>query len=552
MIVWLPNCKAARGASIAPSRGRLPLSVGLSFLAFSAMLLASCAEVRADYVSRAGFVTLQFDDTHEACHSEIFPALEQHGMKASFGYITEISDLGMFNEPWKMQEIYQAGHEVQDHTTRHDYKWATHVDTLDDGIEEWIPYTFADVADWDSLCHRSRYALDCLGIRAAGWNQPGGAGPGSIPGHPQWRWKGFGNDSLYHLIANRYAYALAVAIPPRTAHLNLRGHNCPERFPFFNVPYVLADGRGVEELKTEIADAVAAGLWYVAVSHAADASQIGLMNSLVDWLAVTPLEILTCGAGVERIRYSSPDPLDNQLPQARMLRDLDRNGKPDGFTGECSWDTLATAPVGNARCLRVSGDAEFYCFGPELGASAFSVWLKSATASLSSVWIICNTYDFDGNELSDTRTIVQCSPEWARIDTLGRPSLLVDIGDEVDRLRFIVRASPSEPAVVVYPELMHIPETGAGVEPPSRGREHPLALVVSPNPVRLGSPLRVRFADPVKQLSIYDVLGKCLATVQPPSGSVEASLSTEGLNPGVFFVRAPSGSGREAKIVILR
>jgi hypothetical protein len=45
------------------------------------------------------------------------------------------------------QDLYSRGHEIQDHITRHDYIWATHIDTVDEGIPDWIPYTFARVAD---------------------------------------------------------------------------------------------------------------------------------------------------------------------------------------------------------------------------------------------------------------------------------------------------------------------------------------------------------------------------------------------------------------------
>ena len=104
--------------------------------------------VRAEYVPRTGFVTLQFDDSHLLHYSHTFPLLEEHGLKGSFGYWTESSELGIEGSPWLMRQIYLAGHEIQDHTTRHDYMWATHVDTLDDGVTDWIEYTFADVATW--------------------------------------------------------------------------------------------------------------------------------------------------------------------------------------------------------------------------------------------------------------------------------------------------------------------------------------------------------------------------------------------------------------------
>jgi hypothetical protein len=82
--------------------------------------------------------------------------------------------------------------------------WATHIDTLDDGITDWIPYTFANVATWDSLCERSLFIIDSLGIAVTGWNQPGGTTQGTVPGHPEWSTASGVNDSLYGVIAGKY------------------------------------------------------------------------------------------------------------------------------------------------------------------------------------------------------------------------------------------------------------------------------------------------------------------------------------------------------------
>ena len=114
------------------------------------------------YAPRTGFVTLQFDDGQDYHYTHMFPILEAYGLKGTFAIITEISAMGIENDPYKTQEIYAAGHEIQDHTTRHDYLWATHVDTLDDGVPEWLECTFADVTTWDSLCQRSLFILDSL------------------------------------------------------------------------------------------------------------------------------------------------------------------------------------------------------------------------------------------------------------------------------------------------------------------------------------------------------------------------------------------------------
>jgi peptidoglycan/xylan/chitin deacetylase (PgdA/CDA1 family) len=500
--------------------------------------------VQAGYAPRTGFVTLQFDDTHIYDYTHVYPTLEAHGFKGSFGYITEISDLGIEHDPWMMQEIYQAGHEVQDHTTRHNYMWATHVDTVDDGIDEWIPYTFADVATWDSLCERSLYILDSLGIEVVGWNHPGG-GTKSVPGHPDWKWLGNVDDSLYELIGTKYPYALAENVFPQTAHVNLRGHNYPDAFPFFNVPHVTIDYRGLDEIKTGIADAVASGLWYLAVSHVTDLDRAAKVESVATWLDENDIEVLKCCDGWQRIQYGDPDPCANQFPQARMLTDLDRNGRPDGFTGSCSWDTTSAAPVDSARCMEVYGDTQFYCYGPEVGPTSLSLWLKCAAGSTTTVRVVWAKMGFPWTYLEDDVIPVEVSSEWTKIDTSDYPDMLIYVEDEVDRIR--IRLLPDTLVLAAYPELLIAGE--AGVPATAEGTGLPVGLRIVPNPVAAGMPFRIVAPG---RIDIYDVLGRPVSSILPHEERQEIMISTSGFAPGVYFVRSEAAGRRPAKVVVCR
>ena len=395
----------------------------------------STAGTASQCTPRTGFVTLQIDDSHDIHYWQVYPLLQQHGLKASFGYVTESSDLGIEHNAGKIRVIALAGHEIQDHTTRHDYMWATHVDTLDDGIDEWIPWTFADSTVWDSLCERSLFILDSLGIDVVGWNHPG-AGTGCGPGHPTWRWLGAQNDTLNRVIGRRYPYALGSHVFANTAHLNLRGHNHPDRWPFFNVPHVTIDYRSLEEIKTGIADAVASGLWYLAAGHAQDMAQVAKLDSLMDWLVEKDIEVLRCVEGWQRIEFGIPDPWANQLPQGRMLVDLDGNGKPDGFTGACAWDTVSVPPVAGLGCLRIFGDTEFCCYGPEVGTNHLSFWLKSATGCTATLTIWEIDYDFDWQILETRRPQVEATCEWTHVDSCSSTRFLMETESEVDRILF--------------------------------------------------------------------------------------------------------------------
>jgi hypothetical protein len=503
----------------------------------------------AEFVPRTGFVTLQWDDSHECHYSGIFPILEAHGFKGTFAVITETSALGIeAGEAWKIQEMYAAGHEIQDHTTRHDHMWATLVDTLDDGIPEWMEYTFANVAIWDSLCDRSLYILDSLGIALTGWNQPGGSVPGTVPEHPEWRTASRVNDSLYAVIGSKYEYAMGNwGVHPYNGHLNLRGHIYPQRFPFFNVPHVMIDYLTLAEIRTGIADAVASGLWYCAVDHANSAAEVARMDTLATWLDETGIEVITCGEGRNRIQFGYPNPLENQLPQARMLTDLDENGKPDGFAGACAWDTLSTPPIDSCFCCRVYGETEFTCYGPEVGSNAFSVWVRSADSADASFSIAWAKRDFDLGILEAKTTAVQCPAEWTRIDTLLYSKLLIDIEDEVDRVTIrIQNPGEGDTILVAYPEFLLCAEAGIDDSSPvPGGLPGPVAV---PNPVRLGAPVLVA---PLSEIYVYDVLGRELMHLYPPYGQERLLIDTSRLGPGVFLIK-PSDGGKSAKVVVLK
>ena len=497
-----------------------------------------------DYVPRTGFVTLQFDDSRDLHYTHVFPLLELHGFKATFGYITEVSQLGIENEAWKMQEIYQAGHEVQDHTTRHNYLWASHVDTLDDGITEWIEWTFADSTSWDSLCERSLFILDSLGIEAIGWNYPGG-GTYSVPGHPTWRWLGAVNDTMYRVIGRRYPYAIGYGVLPNTAHLNLRGHNRPERYPFFSVPHVTFDDLSLDEIKRGIADAVASGLWYVAVGHVRTLAEVDKLDSLLEWLDATEIEILRCCDGWQRIEFGQPDPEANQLPQADMLADIDGNNKPDGFIGACTRDTLTPPPVVDVKCMQVYGEVNFYCYGPELGTNSLSMWLKLAAAGPAMIRVTAAKYDFEWGSLGHTNTWVQASTEWTKIDSSTHANFVLEIEDEVDRVLIRLQPTEDDTVLVAYPEFVHV--CRSGIDVPDESATVDLTFRVRPNPVKRGMHLRIEPGGPV---DVYDVLGRWLIRQAPDEARGWVTIDTSCLAEGVYFLETPQGRKGRAKVII--
>jgi peptidoglycan/xylan/chitin deacetylase (PgdA/CDA1 family) len=500
-----------------------------------------------DYVDRRGFVSLEFDDSHDRDYGLLFP-LSKHKIKASFAVITEESDLGINHAGGgPLQGIYAAGHEIQDHTTRHDYMWATDVDTLDDGLSDFFPYTFATVDEWDSLCGRSLFILDSLGITVSGWNQPGGWGPGTIPEHPEWAWAGLANDSLYDLVAQRYSYMVAYGVAPNTAHLNLRGHNTPDRFQIFNVPHVTIDDLSPAEIHEQIADATASGLWFPAVAHLRNQA-IGMkVTDLITWLDDKGISTLTVGQGVERVLTGLPEPEANQLPQARMLTDLDGNGKPDGFLFDCAWDVVTAPPVDSVRCLRVFGQCETFCYGPEAGQNSFSVWARAEDSTAFRV--AYEILDFDWNVIATSWSPqLVAGAAWTLVDSTVWAGASMMIDPEADRLRFMLITDGADTAVFCCPALVIVPSSGVPV-PPDLPDD---PLVLSPNPILRGAPVRFR----AEHAGLFDVRGRRLGLPCVRSGDGTWELPTADLAPGVYFL-APEGyasthpSGAR-KIVILR
>ncbi len=292
-----------------------------------------------------------------------------------------------------------------------------------------------------------------------------------------------------------------------------------------------------------IADAVASGLWYLAVSHVSDLNEFAKIEFLVEWLDQTNIEVVTCCEAWQRIELCNPDPFENQLPQARMLIDKDENGKPDGFTGCCEWDTTSLTPVDSTRCIKVYGDAEFYCYGPEVGASSFSIWLKSLSGDNCMIRLIIVKYGFDWDILEEIWITLRLTTAWARYDSSYKQDFIINVEDEVDRIRFIIRPVDSAVVQVCYPQLIWIP-VGSVTQQVARH----IHVLITPNPVRCGTPITVRAHC---QVELLNVLGRRML-VSETSQNGWQMIPTDGLAPGVYFVSHPKGCFRAAKVIVLK
>jgi hypothetical protein len=284
------------------------------------------------------------------------------------------------------------------------------------------------------------------------------------------------------------------------------------------------------------------------VDHAHTLEEVARIESLADWLDEADIEILRCCEGRDRIQFGYPDPMANQLPQARMLTDHDGNGRPDGFIGACLWDTVSVPPLDSCSCCRVWGPTQFTCYGPEVGDNAFSMWIRSADSAVASFALSWDEIDTDWEVLGTGGAMVICPAGWTKIDTSLYSNMLIDIQEAADRVVFPMKfIGQGDTILIARPEFRLAAEAGIGEDRDARTGPvgETTRPTISPNPVHLGSPALI---ESTGKTHVYDVLGR---EVLGASGDGIFSVDTSRLGPGIFLVRHTAG-GPATKFVVLR
>jgi hypothetical protein len=134
---------------------------------------------------------------------------------------------------------------------------------------------------------------------------------------------------------------------------------------------------------------------------------------------------------------------------------------------------------------------------------------------------------------------------------LCNQSLSLDVGEQVDRIRFRVVAADSAPVLVAHPELMHVPPETAGTAGGGRCRLQPEPSV-RPNPARIGESLDIVLGEAGGVVKVYDVRGRCMATAYPRAGQERVAIDTGGFAPGLLFVKHLARRGGSGKVVVYR
>jgi hypothetical protein len=159
--------------------------------------------------------------------------------------------------------------------------------------------------------------------------------------------------------------------------------------------------------------------------------------------------------------------------------------------------------------------------------------------------VIIARFDFDGQCLGYTNTLVEASTEWAKVDSTTHTNFLVDIDSEVDRVLVRLKAIEGDTLVVAYPEFILICE--AGVDVPVEDLSVDLSPFVKPNPIRRGMPLHIQAHGPV---DIYDVVGRRLSRYAPNRSQGYITIDTSPLAGGMYFIDVAGGRKGTVKVIV--
>lgn len=349
-------------------------------LSASAFLVAShCVEaqrnMRKDH--RLGFIAIKFDDGSAGHYTNAFPILSRYGLKGVF-----CVNAGSFAEQpggtkitaHQCTEMDEAGHEIVDHTLDH---------------KSAIWGNAGNVEEWTKRTEESLRILNALGIKARGWNLPGGKG--SVY-----------NKALHDLMPNYYEYARGgnCDLGYRPFHLcwNFKGDPYGYRGIYGSwESYVDGyDGKATREealaalgrLKTTRADLLQRGVLVGFTFHRiVEANQAKwALGEFCRWIAENELPNATIGEAFDAFvnpRWHYPEDIE-QIPCCRFQYDLDNNGRPDGWQ-KCSFAPSEIKSPGEGRVAEFQHGANTLLFGPEPGSTKVSFVVKSAGGMPQSV-----------------------------------------------------------------------------------------------------------------------------------------------------------------------
>lgn len=312
--------------------------------------------------ARTGIVVLQFDDGTEGHCTRALPILEHYGIHGSFGVVTGLLGRPGYLTPAEVGMMHDAGHEIQDHTYDHDAAmWGN-----PENGRLWKEHT-----------RRSSEILKASGVETKAWNQPGGAGERYTP-------------ELRAFLDGSFDYvAGAVGLDGyQMENFHWRFMDDPFRLGYGGVepwPVACDPDKESRRMIVQVADGYALNLVVVPLFH-----QLGDEDSRVDgrpaleglrqvvaFIAANGFETMTMAQAwhAVRNRRSSFSRSAEQFPNTGF-RDLDGNGRPDGYFG-CGYAPSGATFAGRRAVLLHSG-FHTWVYGPEPGATEFTFTMRSA------------------------------------------------------------------------------------------------------------------------------------------------------------------------------
>ena len=379
---------------------------------------------------RLGIVVFQFDDGTLGHYTHAFRILEKYGLKGSFGVVTGILDRPGRLTKAHVKEMHEAGHEIHDHTLRHDAAFWGSPDNRQ---------------QWPERIEQSLAILRSAGIETRGWNQPGGKGQG---------W----SDALRLVLSKHYDYAAGrVGLrweQTRNIHWHLKDDPLSlGRGGVRSWGYNGGKGDAAKEtecIKTLIADGIQQGLVTIPLWHRVkeeDGTARGL-EEICRLVRENGLPTMVMADAVKAIQ----NPRDHferhveQMPNSAFVYDIDANGRPDGYL-RCRYAPVEAKGEAKSRVAEFGHGTTTWIYGPETGRTRFSLVARCAGDTPVAVTPVLTFTEIDrGFEYRRCKSH-SCAPlslgtDWQEL------SFPVDVGECVDRVQIEIRITPRHKILV--------------------------------------------------------------------------------------------------------
>ena len=373
---------------------------------------------------RIGIAVFQFDDGTVGHYTYGFRILERYKLKGSFGVVT-----GGLDKPGRLtsahvREMHKAGHEIHDHTLRHEAAFWGNV---------------ANEKEWPKRIEESLAILKKLGIKTRGWNQPGGKGQG---------W----SEPLRRTLAKHYDYAAGRVALRGEQTRNIHWHLKDDPLSLGRggvVSWGYNGGKGdpakeTECIKTRMADGIQQGLvviplWHVVKDEDGTAKGLEEVCKFVKDNGLPSMIMADAVKAIQNPRNHLSKTIE-QMPNPTFAADLDENDRPDGHL-KCGYAPADVKTPTKNRAAAFENGTGTRIYGPEPGRTQFSFVARSADDTPRTITPLIRFIEIDGKWNYTEGERKQLDP--VSLNTQWQEkSYTLDVGKNVDRVKIDFRISP--------------------------------------------------------------------------------------------------------------